>query len=134
MDNRRLFTTMMLCLAIFFFLQVFDPFGFKARLKPKDLEPAAAAVDANVPKLHPTGQPRRFFTLGSLSSSSEDCLLATFDSRGAGIRRVELIQRDEEGQFLTREVENKSGYFGYLELLFMVVGVGRFASCRLVAR
>ncbi len=108
---------MILCLVIFFFLQLVDPFGFKKRLQ-KDANVPAPVVDEDkdVPKLHPTGHPRQFFTLGSVATDSNDCLLVTLDSRGAGVRRVELIQRDAKGRFLTREVENKSGYLGYLEL------------------
>lgn len=108
---------MILCLVIFFFLQLVDPFGFKKRLqKEANVAPEVVAEDPDVPKLHPTGHPRQFFTLGSVAEDSNDCLLVTLDSRGASVRRVELVQRDAKGQFLTREVENKSGYLGYLEL------------------
>lgn len=110
---------MLLTLGIFFILQIFDPFGLK-KLGKKPADDAAAAVKevdpADVPKLHPTGNPQQFFTLGSVSADSNDCLMVTLDSRGASVRRIELIQRDAQGRFLTREVENKSGYLGYLEL------------------
>lgn len=106
---------MMLFLMVFFFLQIADPFGLRKPKPDVNVEqPLDLAEDA--PRRHPTNQPRQFFTLGSLDSNSSDCLLVTFDSRGAGVRRIELVQRDAQGRFLTREVENKSGYLGYLEL------------------
>ncbi len=109
---------MILCLVIFFFLQIVDPFGLKKRLqKEADIAPEVVEENRDVPKLHPTGHPRQFYTLGSVAENSNDCLLVTLDSRGASVRRVELVQRDAKGRFLTREVENKSGYLGYLELL-----------------
>jgi YidC/Oxa1 family membrane protein insertase len=107
---------MMLCLLIFFLLQIFDPFDFKNQLKPDAEIPAPVGQPEDLPKLHPTGHPRQFFTLGSLAADSSDCLLVTLDTRGAAVRRIELIQRSANGRFLTKEVENKSGYLGYLEL------------------
>lgn len=108
---------MILCLVIFFFLQLVDPFGLKKPpQKDAHVAPEVAAEDPDVPKLHPTGQPRQFYTLGSVAEDSNDCLLVTLDNRGASVRRVELVQRDAKGQFLTKEVENKSGYLGFLEL------------------
>jgi YidC/Oxa1 family membrane protein insertase len=107
---------MMLCLLIFFVLQVVDPFGFKQRLKPDGDVALPLDRGEDLPQLHPTGNSREFFTLGSLAADSGDCLLVTLDSRGAAVRRIELIQRADSGRFLTKEVENKSGYLGYLEL------------------
>ncbi len=106
---------MMLFLAVFFFLQIADPFGLRKPKPDANLEQGLDVAE-DAPRRHPTNNPRQFFTLGSLDTAGSDCLLVTLDSRGAGVRRIELVQRDAKGRFLTREVENKSGYLGYLEL------------------
>ena len=43
-------------------------------------------------------------------------LLATFNSRGAGLERVELVERLPNGEFKYQNLENKSGYLGHLAL------------------
>lgn len=115
-DNRQLFTTITLCLLLFFVFQFLDPFGMKKpAVDPLAVRAEAARKDQEL--LVPTFEPRKFLTLGSLAPDSNQCLLATFDSQGAAVRRIELVQRDAQGRFLTREIEDKTGYLGYLELL-----------------
>lgn len=108
MDNRRLYTTMILTLILFFAWQ----FLFNKPVEKKQQAKAKAAVDF----YQPTGNPRQFLTLGNLSENTDSPLMVTLDSRGASVRRIEMVQRDDSGRFIIRELENKSGYLGYLEL------------------
>ncbi|MCA9118983.1 MAG: YidC/Oxa1 family insertase periplasmic-domain containing protein [Planctomycetaceae bacterium] len=59
---------------------------------------------------------QRWETLGSYAADSEHSLLVTFNNRGAAIERVELTTRDAKGKLKYRNLEDKSGYFGYLAL------------------
>ncbi|GEM_PF-196179 len=116
MDNRQLLTTMSLGLLLFFVFTFLDPFGMKQQNVNKPAAVAAAQLGKRDDFFQPTGNARQFFSLGSLAKDAKDCLLVTFDNQGAGVRRIELVQRDAKGRFITREVDNKSGYLGYLEL------------------
>lgn len=108
MDNRRLLTTMILATVLFM--------AWQFLLSPKpDVKPTNKAKPI-ADFYQPTGNSRQFFTLGSLGKQADSSLLVTLDSRGASVRRIELVQRDDEGEFIIRELENKSGYLGYLEL------------------
>lgn len=108
MDNRRLLMPMVLALALFFLFQFMFPRDTK--------KPEQAKNQAVVPFYQPTGNPREFYTLGSLNPKSPNSMLVTLDSQGASVRRIEMVQRDKDGRFIIRELENKSGYLGYLEL------------------
>lgn len=52
-------------------------------------------------------------TLGSMDPTSGYYMLATFNSRGAGIERIELTERNKNGSFKYRRVDVRSGYLGY---------------------
>ncbi len=61
-------------------------------------------------------QPRRRYTLGSLDPRSKSMIVAYFDSRGAAIERVELVERNRNQQFKYRNLLKTSGYLGHLAL------------------
>lgn len=52
-------------------------------------------------------------TLGSMDPTSGHFMLVTLNSRGAGIERIELTQRKENGRLKYRRVDVRSGYMGY---------------------
>ncbi|MGI9456196.1 MAG: membrane protein insertase YidC, partial [Aeoliella sp.] len=94
------------------------------------------ALDAELPSLPPPDivappvvNSPPFVTLGSLTPGGSHRLLATFNSRGATIRRLEL------SSLKFRDLHDKSGYLGQLELidspdgaLVQVVGPGTPAA------
>ena len=58
-------------------------------------------------------------TLGSMvfnnsDPTSGDKLLITFSNRGAGIERIEMIERVPSGKFRYRRVDTRSGYLGHI--------------------
>ncbi|WP_231602696.1 YidC/Oxa1 family insertase periplasmic-domain containing protein [Neorhodopirellula pilleata] len=52
-------------------------------------------------------------TLGSMDPTTGHFMLVTLNSRGAGIERIELTQRKENGRLKYRRVDVRSGYMGY---------------------
>ena len=40
--------------------------------------------------------------------------MVTLNTEGAGIERIEMTERNEEGQFRYRRVDVRHGYLGYL--------------------
>lgn len=95
--------------------------------KPED-SPVAKEPPANdKPEDQPSdikGIEHQLISLGSLSPDSPFRFLATFDNRGATIRRIELNERTPSGTFRFRDVEDKSGYLGDLGLNDETVGGG----------
>ncbi len=59
--------------------------------------------------------PNRLVTLGSYGPASPDKLVATFNSRGATIHRLELNARQRKGQLRYRDLETTAAYIGQLE-------------------
>ncbi|QDV70614.1 Membrane protein insertase YidC [Rosistilla carotiformis] len=96
--------------------------------EPADAEDLAEATDPAADgdaktddDAAPSERPRQkqWFTIGSLAYDSEDPTLGdktliTLSNRGAGIERIELIERNAKGQFRYRRVDTRSGYLGYL--------------------
>ncbi|MEM9826132.1 MAG: YidC/Oxa1 family insertase periplasmic-domain containing protein [Planctomycetota bacterium] len=72
---------------------------------------AAGAVPAT---LRPKSA--QWTTLGSMAPGNPYWLLVTLNSRGAGIERIEVTQRDDAGKLMFRRVDTRSGYLGYLAL------------------
>ena len=63
----------------------------------------------------PSGPNRpQWVTLGSMDPESGYFLLVTFNSRGGGVERIELTERDERGGLKYRRVDVRHGYLGYL--------------------
>lgn len=74
-------------------------------------EPAATAAAAT-----PVAVPKQWVTLGSMAPDSPYRLLVTLSNQGAAVERIELVQRTGKGQFRFQELEQESGYPGYLAL------------------
>lgn len=53
-------------------------------------------------------------TLGSMDPTTGHFVLVTLNSRGAGIERIEVTQRKDNGRLKYRRVDVRSGYLGYL--------------------
>jgi len=61
-------------------------------------------------------QPRTRHALGSLDPRSKSMIVVYFDSRGAAIERVELVERNRNQQLKYRNLLKTSGYLGHLAL------------------
>lgn len=56
----------------------------------------------------------RLVTMGSMDPADGYSLLITLNTRGGGIERIEVTQRDESGGLKYRRVDVRHGYLGYL--------------------
>jgi YidC/Oxa1 family membrane protein insertase len=63
-------------------------------------------------------------TLGSMDPADDFFMLVTVCSRGAGIERIELTERLEDGKLKYRRVDVRHGYLGYLAATEAVEGRG----------
>ena len=62
-------------------------------------------------------EPEKFYQLGSLDGDSTDRMLATFTSHGGAIKNVEYnFRKKRNNKFAYRDLENKGGYLGNLQL------------------
>lgn len=86
--------------------------------RTKQLEEKLAQAKADPSYQFPDEAPREHFILGSMSAEDGYSLLVFLDNQGAGIERVEIVDRDEKGKFLYRSLQTKEirGYPGYLGL------------------
>jgi YidC/Oxa1 family membrane protein insertase len=55
----------------------------------------------------------QWLTLGSMEADSGYYLLVTVNSRGGGIERIEMTERDDAGLLRYRRVDVRHGYLGY---------------------
>ena len=80
--------------------------------KPTEKPAVEPSPDDPKPELvkPPAAAPRKKITLGSLDAASGHALLATFDSRGAAVERVELTNPKY------RDIDETAGYIGHLDL------------------
>lgn len=78
--------------------------------KPAPDKPASPEVG---PAPAFSGTPR-IVAVGSYAPGGPFRLLAYFNSRGAGIERVELCERDKSGRLRYRDLDQPGGYLGYL--------------------
>jgi YidC/Oxa1 family membrane protein insertase len=60
--------------------------------------------------------PLELFTLGTMKPDDKYQLLVTLSNKGAGIRRVELVERRTNGKLRYRSLAHQGGYLGYLGL------------------
>ena len=76
-----------------------------------DSEPA----DADPKEVPVIKRPERptWVTLGSMDPKSGYHMLVTTNSRGGGLERIELTERNEKGGFRYRRVDVRNGYLGY---------------------
>jgi len=98
--------------------------GPAAKVKPvpaggeDQAAPAQPAAAKKPPAMSapPVAVPDQRLTLGSMASDSPYRLLVTLHNRGAGVERIELVQRTATGRFRFQDLEQASGYVGYLAL------------------
>jgi len=79
----------------------------------QDVEPVAEEV-AEVDPVIVGEQEETFFALGSYDAAKGEKYLAYFNTRGASLDRIELVERDDEGKLKYGVIEFKHGYLGYL--------------------
>ena len=65
----------------------------------------------------------QLLTIGSMDQTSGSRMLVTINRLGGTIRRIELNSRWPNGKLRYRDVENKSGYLGQLELSVVPSGL-----------
>ncbi|EMI56213.1 Membrane insertion protein, OxaA/YidC [Rhodopirellula sallentina SM41] len=84
-----------------------------AKSTPEATEnPDSTAEGTDEPVVRP--EEPQWVTLGSMDPTSGHVLLVTLNSRGAGIERIEVTKRKENGRLKYRRVDVRSGYLGYL--------------------
>lgn len=93
-----------------------DPAGEGQEIAAADsnASPDDEAATATAAPFEPKSQ---LVSLGSLAADSPYRMLATFDSQGAAIRRVELSDRLASGKFRFKHVDDRAGYLGHLEAI-----------------
>lgn len=80
---------------------------------PPDTPPDEAAEIVATPAVE---VPQQWVTLGSMAPDRPYRLLVTLQNRGAAVERIELVQRTAGGQLRFLDLEQDSGYLGYLAL------------------
>lgn len=110
-----------------------SPTDSNAASPDSQANPSNPATPDSDPKTSETEKPKThpqlLLTIGSASPNSTGRLLATLNSRGASVQRVELIDRTKRGDFKYRHVDDRTGYLGNLELTLdpknqgLIVGV-----------
>jgi YidC/Oxa1 family membrane protein insertase len=86
-----------------------DPAAEPDRVAVGEPGQPVAVADAEAPILAPS-----LVTLGSMDPSSGYFILATLNTRGGAVERLELTERNERGGLKFRRVDTNSGYLGYL--------------------
>ncbi len=87
-------------------------------LTPVEAEPPPEAKpgvepDTAEPEVQQRPERPSWSTLGSMDADSGYNMLVTLNSRGGGIERVELTERNDKGKFRYRRIDTRSGYLGY---------------------
>jgi len=84
---------------------------------------ARTAADSDLPpRPHPTAVvqapriSRQWLTIGSGDPTSPYRMLVTLDNLGGTVRRIELNSRFDDGRLRYRDIDNRHGYLGFLEL------------------
>jgi YidC/Oxa1 family membrane protein insertase len=82
---------------------------------PDQPAPDQPATDQPAPDQPAPKRPTRpeWSTLGSMNPGSGYFMLVTLNSRGGGVERIELTERDKNGGFKYRRVDVRYGYLGY---------------------
>jgi len=82
-------------------------------IAPAD-DPIAGGVAAADPAADDRPTAPTLITLGSMDPASGYFILATLNTRGGAIERLELTERTPRGNLKFRRVDTNSGYLGYL--------------------
>ncbi len=77
-----------------------------------DPDAGEASEDSAEPTPERPSRPK-WLTLGSMDPSLGYYMLVTLNSRGGGVERIELTERDKDGHLKYRRVDVRSGYLGY---------------------
>ncbi|OUX51166.1 MAG: preprotein translocase YidC [Rhodopirellula sp. TMED283] len=86
-----------------------DPLALES---PAGELPAGDDVTASTPEIK-RPQNTEWLTVGSMDATDDYFMLVTLCSKGAGIERLELTERDRSGALKYRRVDVTSGYLGY---------------------
>lgn len=133
MDSRRFFAYLLLGISIFLLFNSFQRQRELAAIQAKadadrlekereDREKKLAEIRSKAeqnPDWTPPAEPDRSrFVLGSMAAEDGYSLVVCLDSRGAGIERIEVVQRNPDGSLKYRSLQEKErqGYAGYLAL------------------
>lgn len=140
MDNRKLFAYILLMLCIFLLFQSQQQ---RAELQRREAEQEAARSAALIAEREskvqelknkaaenpdyqaPQEPERQMVVLGSMAADAGYPLLVTLDNQGAGIHRIEVVERDKKGEFRYRNLQDevRTGYAGHLALENQVDGI-----------
>lgn len=95
----------------------------KAGSESEDGEPNGTNPTVQDPSTDPDQEPEeavvydhKLISMGSLAADSKYRLLVTLNSRGAVVEQAELTDRLPSGQFRFKQVDDRSGYLGYLAI------------------
>lgn len=133
MDNRRFFAYLLLGISIFLLFNSFqrqrDLAALQAKADAERLQSEKEKRDEKLaeirakaeqnPDWKPPAEPDRArFVLGSMAPEDGYSLVVCLDNRGAGIERIEVVQRNPDGTLQYRSLQEKErqGYAGYLAL------------------
>lgn len=133
MDNRRFFAYLLLGISIFLLFNSFqrqrDLAALQAKADAERLESEKEKRDEKLaeirakaeqnPDWKPPAEPDRArYVLGSMAAEDGYSLVVCLDNRGAGIERIEVVQRNPDGTLQYRSLQEKErqGYAGYLAL------------------
>lgn len=83
-----------------------------------DAPPAGVAAEdqPEIAATPTTEVPQQWVTLGSMAPDRPYRLMVTLQNRGAAVERIEMVQRTASGQLRFLDLEQESGYLGYLAL------------------
>ncbi len=135
MDNRRFFAYLLLGLSIFLLFNSWQrqrelaaiqareeaAKGEKAKqLRAEQLLTMRSKLAAEPAFELPAEPPRSKHILGSMDPAEGYSLVVCLDNRGAGIERIEIVERDKKGNLKYRSLQEKErrGYAGYLSIDF----------------
>ncbi|MFW6171839.1 MAG: YidC/Oxa1 family insertase periplasmic-domain containing protein, partial [Planctomycetota bacterium] len=74
--------------------------------------PPEVDAAATPPDIQEEEGPAKWFTLGSFDPAAGYRLLITLCNRGAAVERVELVEREEDGELAYRDLMTTHGYLG----------------------
>lgn len=140
--NQRFFAWLLLFTSAFFLLTLYRERNanfekekqFKAMMQQEQDRAAAedtkkrmaeAAKNANIDI--PAEPALEYFSLGSMSPDDKRSIYLTLTNRGAAVDRIELVERDKQGAFRYKSLDNRSGYPGYLAFHKVAEGLKIFS-------
>jgi len=99
--------------------------GEAAEPAPDAPQPAVAQDDQPALEATPRVEvPQQWVTLGSMAPDRPYRLMVTLQNRGAAVERIEMVQRTAGGELRFLDLEQDTGYLGYLALQDLEGGRG----------